>query len=173
MRRTARANRRNPRAGSSMLEFTLAAIPMIFVLISTFEIARGMWIYGTVANAVKEGTRFAIVKGSDCSLPPNACSARISDVATRIQRTGRGLLAQDLTLSFSSDSATTTCRLDACLANHTVWPPAGDNAKGQPINIVGQYQFRSAMAMFWPGAGKAQGFGEMNLNATSRGVVEF
>ena len=63
--------------GSTMLEFTLVAIPLIFVLISTFEIARGMWIYGTVANAVKEGTRFAIVKGADCATAPNACSAKI------------------------------------------------------------------------------------------------
>jgi len=95
---------KNKQRGATMLEFVLVAVPMIFVLVSTFEIARGMWIYGTVSNAVKEGTRFAIVKGSDCTLPPNACSARISDVATRIQHMGSGLIPTDLTVSFTSDS---------------------------------------------------------------------
>ena len=159
--------------GATMLEFVLVAVPMIFVLVSTFEIARGMWIYGTVSNAVKEGTRFAVVKGSDCSLPPNACSARISDVATRMQRMGSGLIPTDLTVSFTSDSGTTTCRMDNCLTNNTVWPPAGDNAKGQPIQIFGAYRFRSAIAMFWPGAGKGVTFGSINLNATSQGVIQF
>src|SRR5260370_12717486 len=107
--------RKRAETGSTMLEFTLVAIPMIFVLISTFEIARGMWIYGTVANAVKEGVRFTIVKGSDCGAPPNACSARISDIATRIRAMGTGLLPTELNLSFTSDTGTTTCRLDACL----------------------------------------------------------
>ena len=156
-----------------MLEFVLVAIPMIFVLVSTFEIARGMWIYGTVSNAVKEGTRFAVVKGSDCSLPPNACSARISDVATRIKNMGSGLIPTDLTVSFTSDSGTTSCQMDSCLTNNTVWPPTGDNAKGQPIQIMGQYHFRSAIAMFWPGAGKAARFGVVNLTASSRGVIQF
>ena len=156
-----------------MLEFVLVAIPMIFVLVSTFEIARGMWIYGTVSNAVKEATRFAIVKGSDCSLPPNACSARISDVAGRIRRMGTGLIPTELTVSFTSASGTTTCRLDDCMVNDTVWPPTGDNAKGQPIRILGAYRFRSAIAMFWPGAGKATQFATVNLNASSREVIQF
>jgi Flp pilus assembly protein TadG len=50
---------RNPkeRGGTSLVEFTLVGIPMIFLLISTFEVARGMWEYHTLAYAVKEGTR--------------------------------------------------------------------------------------------------------------------
>lgn len=158
--------------GSAMLEFTLVAIPLIFVLISTFEIARGMWIYGTVANAVKEGTRFAIVKGSDCATAPNACSAKISDLATRIKAMGTGLTSE-LTLSFTSDSGTTTCQLNDCLTNNTVWPPAGDNAKGQAIQIAGQYPFRSAIVLFWPGAGRGFQAGAVNLSATSQEVIQF
>jgi Flp pilus assembly protein TadG len=64
-------NLRNRRRGSSTLEFTLVGIPIIFVLISTFEMARGMWNYHTIAYAVKEGTRFASVHGIDCSTAPN------------------------------------------------------------------------------------------------------
>ena len=171
MRPTARLKRSC--AGSTMLEFTLVAIPMIFVLISTFEIARGMWMYVTLANAIKEGTRFTIVKGSDCGIAPNACSAKISDIAGRIHSMGVGLISTDLNLSFVSDTGTVSCSLDSCLTQDTVWPPAGDDAKGQQIQIHGVYPFRSAIAMFWPGSGKPQSFGKINLNATSQDVIQF
>ena len=45
--------------GSTLLEFTLVGIPVIFVLISTIEMARGMWMYHTLCHAVKEAARFA------------------------------------------------------------------------------------------------------------------
>jgi len=156
-----------------MLEFTLVAIPMIFVMISTFEIARAMWVYGTLSNAVKEGTRFTIVKGSDCAAPPNACSARISDIASRIKAMGSGLLPDQLTLSFTSLSGTTTCRFDQCLTNDSVWPPTGDNAKGQSLSILGKYTFTSAMAMFWPGAGRGYSMPVIYLSATSQEAIQF
>ncbi len=161
------------RTGSAMLEFTLVGIPTIFVLISTFEIARGMWIYGTVSNAVREGTRFTIVKGSNCAIAPNACSVRISDIAARIQQMGPGLLPQDLTLSFTSDSGTVTCGMRSCLQNNTAWPPTGANAKGQSIKILGAYAFRSAIAMFWPGAGRPVRFAPVNLTGSSQEVMQF
>jgi len=63
--------------------------------------------------------------------------------------------------------------MDDCLTNNTVWPPTGDNAKGQPIRILAAYRFRSAIAMFWPGAGKGTRFGSINLNASSQGVIQF
>ena len=34
--------------GQSLVEFTLVGIPLIFVLISVFEISRGMWMYHTL-----------------------------------------------------------------------------------------------------------------------------
>ena len=49
-------NRSRGRTGSTLIEFTLVGIPLIFVLISTFEMARGMWNYQTLAYAVRAGT---------------------------------------------------------------------------------------------------------------------
>ena len=164
---------RDRRKGASMLEFTLVAIPIVFGLISIFEIARGMWIYGTVSNAVREGTRFTIVRGSNCATSPNACSARIANIASRIQNMGPGLLGPDFALSFTSDSGTITCQLDQCLSDNRVWPPTGDNARGQAIRIDGAYPFRSAIVMFWPGAGGPVRFTAMKLNASSQETIQF
>ena len=69
--------RRRQRGGSTVIEFTLVGIPMIFVFISTFEMARGMWIYHSLAYAVKEATRYASVHGASCTTSPNTCGVTI------------------------------------------------------------------------------------------------
>ena len=63
-----RGIRNHRRGGSSLIEFTLVGIPLIFVLLSTFEMARGMWLYHTLAYAARQGTRYAIVHGVNCSM---------------------------------------------------------------------------------------------------------
>jgi len=75
-----------------MIEFTLVGIPMIFLLISIFEISRAMWNYHTLAFAIREGTRYAAVHGSGCSADPRAtpCQATVAQVAQRIQDAGIG-----------------------------------------------------------------------------------
>ena len=172
------------RNGSSILEFTLAGIPLVFVLISTVEMARGMWVYHTLAYAIKEGTRFAIVHGQDCVTDPNNCPVRISDVAAQIQWAGVGLDANVLQLTFASSTRSVPSSgsqsLQTSLSDNTYWPT---NAKGQavdagantglPLTITGTYLYRSAISLFWPGAGKGVAFGAYNLIATSTERIEF
>jgi hypothetical protein len=66
-----------------MLEFVLIGIPVIFVLISIFEIARGMWTYHTMAYAVREGVRYASVHGKGCA-SPNTCQVTIGQITSVI-----------------------------------------------------------------------------------------
>ena len=58
--------KRRSRAGQAMVEFTFVGIPLMFTLISIFEVSRGMWIYHTLAYSVKNGVRFASVHGINC-----------------------------------------------------------------------------------------------------------
>jgi Flp pilus assembly protein TadG len=168
------ANRRR-RFGNSTIEFTLVGIPLIFTLISIFEMSRGMWVYHTMAYAIKEGTRYAVVHGAGCGAPNN-CQATIGQISTVIQSAGIGLGEGDVTLTFISNSGTTSCgTLTSCLANTTVWPPFPDNIAGLPVEIDANIPFKSALAMFWPGAGKGNGvsFGAIYFPATSQEVMEF
>lgn len=171
--------RRNWR-GNATIEFTLVGIPLVFILISTIEMARGMWIYHTLAYSVKEGTRYAIGRGQNSST-----KATVSDVCNAIAQSGVGLLPEDLKLTFTSLSGTSpTYSANSC--PNTAWPP-GDNASvidnqpGQSISIAGYYPFVSTIAMFWPGAGQGmqfksltcQGPGTLCLPATSQDVMQF
>src|SRR5438874_911896 len=77
--------------GGTLIEFMFVGIPIMFVLISIFEMSRAMWTYHTLAFAIKEGTRFAIVHGGNCVTAPNACAKTVADVATVISDAGVGL----------------------------------------------------------------------------------
>lgn len=166
--------------GNALLEFTLVGIPLIFVLISIFEMARGMWIYDTLAHAVKEGTRYAAVHGVNCVPVPsdpssNDCAVSIADIAARIQNAGVGLPADQLTLTFSAGSgAPTTCLLQNCLTLKTKpWPPSPNNAAGLPVSISGVFPFQSAIAFFWPGVARSMIFPTFNLPASAREAIQF
>ena len=164
------------RKGASTIEMTLVGIPIIFILISVFEIARGMWIYNAAAHAAREGVRFAIVHGANCVYNPSAgfnnnCSKTAAEVAAKIRDAGVGLDPATTMVRFTaSGSALAQCALNGCPA--TLWPPAGQNSVGTVIQIDVITPFNSALAMFWPGAAKVN-FAMVNLGASSSDTIQF
>jgi Flp pilus assembly protein TadG len=168
---------RDGRRGNSLIEFTLVGIPMVFVLISIVEMSRGMWMYHTLAYAVKEGTRYAAVHGINCQTSPNTCTIGVSDVVAKIKDSGIGLLPGDLNVTLTTQSgAQVVCSpiSASCLANNSQWPPSsnGDNQVGKQITITATCPFRSALAMVWPGAGSVT-FGAFTFPASSTELMEF
>jgi hypothetical protein len=169
--------RRTHTRGNALLEFTLVGIPLICVLITTFEMSRGMWSYQTLAYAVKAGVRYSVVHGQDCANAPNACTVTISQIASVISSAGVGLPTDLVTLTFTdAKGVATTCLLSDCLTNYnsSAWPPTSANAPGQNVRISGIFAFRSAMLMFWPGAGRPLGPpGVIGLSADSRESIQY
>lgn len=151
------------RRGATTVEMTLVGIPLIFTLISIFEISRGMWMYHTMAYAVKVGVRFASVHGLDCvNNPPsvlNDCSQSMAQIAAVIQNAGVGLPLSTTMLTFCAPAGTTetlctggtTCALNAC-SSSGYWPPKNLNGIGATIEIDMTLPFSSGIAMFWPGS---------------------
>jgi Flp pilus assembly protein TadG len=164
---------RKEHGGTSLVEFTLVGIPMIFLLVSTFEISRGMWTYHTLAYGVKEGTRYAAVHGLTCATAPNTCTVTVAQVAQQVQNATAGLLSSQMNLTFTSLGGTFTCTLANCLTNNAVWPAAPGNAIGSNIEIDATYPFQSAIAMFWPGAGTGVStMGTINFPASSQDTMK-
>jgi len=174
------------RKGNAMIEFTLVGIPMVFILISTFEMARGMWLYHTAAYAIREGVRFAIVHGNNCNIYPSNCVVTIREIAGRIGDAAVGLLPTDLqNVVFISSGKVVTCpSLDDCVKpgalGDTYWPgnaPGGGSAPGgdrvSRIEISAVFPFRSAISMFWPGAGPATNFGLFWFPASSKERIQY
>ena len=159
--------------GNTVLEFTLVGIPMLFILISIFEISRLVWSYHTLAAAVTESARFAIVHGKDCSKAPNDCAASVGDVARRLQARGVGLVPSDVNVTLSSSAGDVQCSLKDCLAKTEVWPPTSAGAAGMEIEISATYSMVSMVSMFWPGAGTVAPFGRVPLSASTREAIQF
>jgi Flp pilus assembly protein TadG len=178
--------RKRNRIGNATIEFTLVGIPLVFVLISTIEMARGMWIYHTLAYAIKGGTRYTVARGQNNS---GSNHATYQGVCTAIIKAGAGLLPEDLSLVFRSNLNGTTFvhttppfTAQACLSNSNPWPPAAiDDQPGQTISISGYYPFVSAISMFWPGAGPGMTFQSLTCNgplalclpAASQDIMQF
>ncbi len=185
------------RRGNTVLEFTLVGIPLVFVLVSIFEISRGMWIYHTLAHAIKAGVRYAAVHGQNCRVAPNTCPApagsaatygdSIGAVAYMIQSNGAGLIPGQFHLTFCAPMSGTasTClagsagyvdcpTLSDCLTNNTQWPPTGANRVGfDDVKVIGIYPFASAIALVWPGSRGSDVFPTFNLPASAREKLEF
>jgi Flp pilus assembly protein TadG len=170
------------RRGQSLIEFTFVGIPLIFVLISVFEISRGMWMYHTLAYSVKDGVRYATVHGSNCdpAVNGNNCLVTMQQIAAVIRDAATGLDPAQTNLSFYTFTAGTAktqqgapCTLIANSCGATVFPPAGQNQMGiNMIEIDISTPFTSALAMFWPGA-KPVNFTNGILGATSADVMQF
>lgn len=51
--------------GQTLVEFTLSAAVVVLVLIGLIELGRYLFAVNTLRNAVREGTRYAIVRPQD------------------------------------------------------------------------------------------------------------
>jgi Flp pilus assembly protein TadG len=186
------------RRGNATIEFTLVGIPLLCVLISTFEMARGMWLYHTLAYAVKEGARYAVVRGQNS---PNQVTLGGTGalpqmpICQYILQQGPGLIPHQVTLTFHSatqpDITATADNCPSTVPNSTTtayWPPGGtfsapqtdssgntilDNQAGQVISINASFTFQSSILMFWPGVPGGIQFPSFIFPAKASEVMQF
>lgn len=172
------SKRRRQSGGNSLIEFTLVGIPLIFVLISTFEMCAGMWLYHSLMFAAKEGTRYTIVHGVNCSRNGNTYCVTVSNVAAVINSAARGLDPNQMTVTLTPSQGSATTDTLANLMNSSTysamtWPPTGANTVGQPVTISVIYPFNSGVSMFWPGTKPTDALGRITLPASSTDLIQF
>ena len=168
------AKSRRKRKGNAMVEFVLVGIPVIFILISIFEISLGLWTYQTMAYAVREGVRYAAVHGKGCA-SPNTCQVTIGQITSVIKSAGVGLDPNATTLTFTPASGSATSdTITNLLASNTTWPPSAANGVGQNVKIAVNYPFRTVLAIFWVGDGRPINDSQVfHLSASSTEPVQY
>jgi Flp pilus assembly protein TadG len=166
--------RKNGRKGSTILEFVLVGIPIIFIFICIFEMSRGMWNYHSIAFGVREGSRYAAMHGVDCA-SPHTCQVSIGTITGVIRSNAPGIDPATVTLTFTPSSGTATSGTMSSLASSTTtFPPTGANAQGQNVKISANYAFQSILAVFWVGAGRGANYsGTFNLYTSSSEPIQF
>ena len=136
--------------GSSLVEFALISFMFVIVLAGVVEMGRMVLVYNTIANAAREGARYAIVHGADQKVSPsgpgNPCTC--PDVQTVVKNfASAGLL--------NTDSLTIT-----------VSYPDGSNTAGSHVSVKVTYPYDPFVNYF-------SSILNQTLGSTSQGVITF
>jgi len=165
---------RNHRRGSTLLEFTLTGIPLIFLSLSVVECSIAMLEYDSMTNAVTVAARYAANHGATCSQNGNSCTVRIEDVAKLIANTSWIISTATMSVTFTDASGSTTCELSVCQTNTAQFPSStsGANAVNNAITISVTHKVTNPLPMFWPPNADVDDTG-YTLGASSVQVIQF
>jgi len=114
--------RRNRERGQTMVEFGMVVVVFMVIVLGIVEAGRAVWNYNTLSNAVREGTRYAMVHGAN-SGQPSGPAADDTKVRQAVEKFSSGLDRSDLTVS-------------------SRWPD-GANERGDKVRVRATYRFDS------------------------------
>lgn len=81
-------NRGVPREyGGTIVEMALASIALLTIMMGIIEMSLALYTYHYVSDAAREATRYAVVRGSSCSLLTN-CNATATQIQAYVQGLG-------------------------------------------------------------------------------------
>jgi len=134
--RFARASRGEQ--GATLVETALSMVILLTVIFGVFEICLAVYTYHFISEAAREGTRYAIVRGAQCSGFASACPASSTDVQTYVKGIGfPGIDPSKMTVLPVWSSYTSGGNCPAS--------PAPCNTPGNLITITVQYNFPLAI----------------------------
>jgi Flp pilus assembly protein TadG len=98
--------------GSALVETAISLAILLTFLFGVIEVSLMLYTYHFIAEAAREGTRYAIVRGSTCTGFPSACPAADTDVENYVE--GLGFPGIDstkmqVTASYAPYPSTKTC----------------------------------------------------------------
>lgn len=76
--------------GTSIPETAMVLSALLAMLFGIIDFGRATYIYGFVAQLAREGARWAIVRGSQCSYLDH-CNASASDIQSYVQSLSEGM----------------------------------------------------------------------------------
>jgi Flp pilus assembly protein TadG len=95
-----KANQRRKRdSGVALLEFSLAMFTVLLLLFGIIDIGRALFTYDWVSDAARQATRFAMVRGSDCSGLSGGCPASADNVNDYVTGLATGLDPSQITVA--------------------------------------------------------------------------
>ena len=128
---------RKSERGSSMVEFAIASTALLLLIFGILEFGRVLYIYHTVSNAARLGSRWAIVRGgSSCTSSVDHCSASQSDISAYV-------LSQVPMLD--SGTMTVTAQWNGSNDPSSACSGTGTNAAGHLVCVTVSYPFNFAL----------------------------
>jgi len=164
---------RNRRRGSTLIEFSLMAMPTLFMSITIVECSIGMWEFSSMSNALAVAARYAASHGATCSQNGNSCAVTLGNVANVIANTAPALNPAKLNVTLTTASGATTCNpLSSCQTSTATFPSGTDGAVGNDITISATYKITNPLPMYWPPREDSD-VSSHTLGAISRQRIQF
>jgi Flp pilus assembly protein TadG len=139
-------------------EFALSATILIAIVVGICETSSALYSYVYISDAAREGTRYAIVRGSACTGFPECSSTPIGATSAQVQTYVKGLGYPGI----SPNNLTVT----------TTWPTIGTvctpisspcNNPGNLVKVVVAYRFPLSIPLVPAGS--------INMSSTSEMVI--
>ncbi|HWB33610.1 MAG TPA: TadE/TadG family type IV pilus assembly protein [Acidobacteriaceae bacterium] len=126
--------------GSTMVEFALSAVVLLTLIFGILGMCLALYSYHYVADASREGTRYAIVRGKDCSTYGNFSSDCPVVNSSAVQTYVRGL-------SFPGINSSNLVVNAAWSVNGTTWSSTANpnNVPGDLVKVTVSYQLPMAI----------------------------
>ncbi len=122
--------------GSSIVEMALSMIVLSMILFGLIVMCLALYTYHFVSDAAREGSRFAMVRGSACAPPGYECNATAAQIQTYVQNLGfPGINPSNMTVTttWSAYPAGAVCASAAC------------NDPGDLVTVMVSYNFPVAI----------------------------
>ena len=144
--------------GQAIVEFALTVVLLMLLMFALLELSIFIYTYSVLANAAKEGVRYAVVHGANngspsgpssgsASSPP--CTASSTNVTNVVNQTKN---FAGFTLLSTSNVNVFVCYLD------------GDNKLNSLVEVSVSYAYRPLFGFNWP---------SVTVNANSAGRIVF
>jgi Flp pilus assembly protein TadG len=118
--------------GSTLVETALSIVILLAFIFGIMETGFALYTYHFIAEAAREGTRYAIVRGSTCTGFASACPAATSDIQSYVKNLGfPGIDMSKMTVSptWSAYTSGSPCSPGFC------------NSPGNLITVTVNYNF--------------------------------
>jgi Flp pilus assembly protein TadG len=142
-------NKKRQRSGQSLVEFSLTALMTSITMLFVLEIGRMLLVYTAIADAAREGVRYAIVHGSS-----RATGSANNDASGPSSNPTQVVTVVD---NFAGTGPITVSRLIV-----SVTYPGSSNAPGQTVNVSVIYPY-DPLVTYFPAT--------LRLGSASQGVI--
>jgi Flp pilus assembly protein TadG len=88
--------RRHGQRGSGLPEMAIVATALLALMFGIIDFGRAMYTYSFVAQLARAGARWAIVRGSGCTIL-DSCNATSAEVQTYVQGLAAGMNSSKIT----------------------------------------------------------------------------
>ncbi|MCX7825359.1 MAG: pilus assembly protein [Verrucomicrobiae bacterium] len=130
------------RRGQALVEFAIGLTVLLLLVFGVVDLGRAVFAYNSIAHCAREGTRYAIVHGSQSTAPVGP-AANDPTLESWVRRFATGLQAARLTV-------TSTWRNASGVAS---------NDPGSIVTVVVGYNFQPATLFFLPLSLRSQSSG--------------